>query len=408
MEQGQGIFPLKGVIQHYNWGGYSFIPDLLHQANDARKPCAEYWLGAHPNHSALITVDGTEVPLHQFIETHYGTVLGASAFQTFGRLPYLLKVLDVRQMLSIQVHPNKASAKIGFDEENRSGIPLNAPNRNYKDDNHKPELMVALSDFWLLHGFKSPALLKEVLQMVPELSFLSDEFATNGYEGLYRRVMTLPQPAVNAVLTPVINRILPLYHNGELQKKGEDFWAARAAETYCKDGNVDRGIFSIYLFNVVHLRKGEGIYQAAQLPHAYLEGQNVELMANSDNVLRAGLTDKYIDVPELLQHVRYEETIPVVLGTHAAKEKEVQFSVPASEFELYQYLLERQQVSLEATSAEILLVLKGKAAVRQGTCQLDLQQGEAAFIAAGTRYTLEGTGDTEVFRAAVPQGHPGV
>ncbi|OLY94883.1 mannose-6-phosphate isomerase, type 1 [Cnuella takakiae] len=399
----QGIFPLKGIVQHYSWGGFSYIPQLLQQPNADQQPCAEYWLGAHPNHPAQVSVNGNQYALNKFIEQYQGTVLGQQAFADFGRLPYLLKVLDVRQMLSIQVHPDIPSAQEGFARENAAGIPANAAHRNYKDDNHKPELMVALSDFWLLHGFKSPALLREVLESVPEFEFLVAEFDQNGYEGLYRKVMTLPQEEVNAILQPVVDRVLPLYHNGELLKKQEDFWTARAAETYCKDGNIDRGIFSIYLFNLVHLRKGEGIFQQARLPHAYLEGQNVELMANSDNVLRAGLTDKHIDVAELLKHVRYEETIPMVLGAHASEEEEIQFSVPAPEFELYQYQLEGNPVAATATSAEILLVLHGRATVKAGDTELDIPQGSAALVSAGTHYTLQGASATELFRAAVPQ-----
>lgn len=404
MEQGQGIYPLKGIVQHYSWGGYQYIPSLLRQEAPTQQPCAEYWLGAHPNHPAQITTNGLTQPLDQFLSTTSAWALGANAAERFGRLPYLLKILDVRQMLSIQVHPDIPSAQEGFARENAAGIPVNAPHRNYKDDNHKPELMVALSDFWLLHGFKPANLLRQVLLSVPELNFLAPEFEAGGYEGLYRRVMTLPQAQVNEVLQPIINRVLPLYHRGELERSQEDFWVARAAETYCKDGNVDRGIFSIYLFNLVHLRKGEGIFQDARLPHAYLEGQNVELMANSDNVLRAGLTDKYIDVPELLKHVRYEATVPMVLGAHGSEEEEIQFSVPVPEFELYQYQLTGTPHQARASSAEILLVLEGSAMLDDSNGQQVLAQGEAAFVAAGTAYTLAGTPSAVLFRAAVPAG----
>lgn len=406
MEAGQGVFRLKGVVQHYSWGGYDYIPQLLGQQNESRQPSAELWLGAHPNHPSLVVMHEGSIPLHQFLDKGGPAVLGTATAQQFGRLPYLLKVLDVRQMLSIQVHPDIASAKRGFQLENEQGIAPNAPNRNYKDDNHKPELMVALSDFWLLHGFKSPALLKAALEMVPELQFLSQTFEQGGYKALYEQVMTMPQPEVNALLQPVIDRILPLYHNGELLKEQEEFWAARAAETYCTNGNIDRGIFSIFLFNLVYLRKGEGIYQPAQLPHAYLEGQNVELMANSDNVLRAGLTDKYIDVLELLKHVRYEETIPIVLGADASEEEVIHFSVPASEFELYQYNLAHQPVSIQSAGAEILLALAGSTELEQGPTKLTLQKGEAAFISAQTAYTLSGAPQALVFRAAVPQKQP--
>ena len=399
----QSIYKLKGKVQNYSWGGTLFIPQLLGTENTEQKPFAEYWLGAHPNHSSTVEIDGQEVGLNQLIKQNKLKTLGQEVVEKFGALPYLLKVLDVKQMLSIQVHPSKPSAEVGYAAEDAIGIPVTAPNRNYKDENHKPELMVALSDFWLLHGFKPAEKLKEVLSAVPDFDFLLQEFEVGGYQGLYEKVMLMEQDEVNQILELEVNRVLPLYKNGELLKSQEEFWVARAAETFCKDGKYDRGIFSIYLFNLVHLKEGEGIYQPAQMPHAYLEGQNVEIMANSDNVLRAGLTDKHIDVAELMKHVRFEETIPTVLGAHAHEEEEIQFTTPAPEFELYQYLLQNSRQDLQAYSAEILLVMDGKATIKGEGLQLDLSKGEAAFVCAGTSYNLVADGTAEVFRAAVPQ-----
>ncbi|MGZ3940605.1 MAG: mannose-6-phosphate isomerase, class I, partial [Flavisolibacter sp.] len=310
MALGQSVFRLKGVVQHYSWGGYQFIPQLLGLDNKQHKPFAEYWMGAHQNHPAHI--NGNEA-LNDFIAQNAQEVLGNWVNKKFGSLPYLLKVLDVRQMLSIQVHPSKEAAEASFEHENRKNIPANAPHRNYKDQNHKPELMVALSDFWLLHGFKRKEELIQILNAKAELQFLMDIFIKSGYKGLYEEVMLMEQERVNKTLLPLLDKVAPLYKEGAIEKDKEDFWAARAALDFCKNGRVDRGIFSIYLFNLVHLKEGEGIFQASGLPHAYLEGQNVEIMANSDNVLRAGLTDKHIDVAELLKHVKFETTIPNIL-----------------------------------------------------------------------------------------------
>lgn len=395
----QGIFLLKGAVQHYTWGGHQFLPHMLQQQEDGR-PWAEYWLGAHPNHPAMVILPQGPQALHQFIAAAPDAVLGADVVAQFGRLPYLFKLLDVRQMLSIQVHPDKASAAAGFEEENRLGIAVNAPNRNYKDDNHKPELMVALSDFWLLHGFKPEHQLKECLATIPEFDFLIQAFEKGGYKELYHLVMTLPQEEVNRVLAPIVQRILPLYANDELPKSSEDFWAARAADTFCKNGQYDRGIFSIYLFNLLHLNRGEGVYQPAQMPHAYLEGQNVELMANSDNVLRAGLTDKHIDVAELLKHVRFEATVPTVLGAHAQVQEELSFTVPAPEFALYQYRLENGPATFTASGAEIILVTDGAIGLRGRAQELELHRGAAALITAGTACEITPLQPADVFRAA--------
>jgi len=399
----QTIFRLQGKVQHYTWGGYEYIPQLLGIENKEHQPYAEYWMGAHPNYSSTIDVNGSPIALHEFIQANAEAVLGAATAAQFGSLPYLFKVLDVRQMLSIQVHPDKESAQINFEAENAAGIPVNAPHRNYKDANHKPEMMVALSDFWLLHGFKSPAALKELLTEIPDFNFLLQTFEQGGYKALYEQVMTMPQEEVNKILAPVITRLLPLYQNGELLKKREDFWAARAAQTFSKNGNYDRGIFSIYFFNLVNLKRGEGIYQPAQLPHAYLEGQNVELMANSDNVLRAGLTDKHVDVPELMKYVRFEETIPQIVGTEAV-EQEIVFETPAPEFEMTHYqCVTGDTIQFTTYSADIILVLSGEIKLTVDGQSLSLQKGDSAFIISGATVTVETIEMADFFRAAVPQ-----
>lgn len=161
------IYPLRGVIQHYSWGGKTFLPLLLGTANAEQKPFAEYWLGAHPKAPSMVNDGSLPQLLRQQPE-----LLGADVEQRFKGLPFLFKVLDVAQMLSIQVHPSKTSAEEGFQEEEARGIPIDAPHRNYKDANHKPELMAALGDFWLLHGFKPGTELEATLSEVPELSAL--------------------------------------------------------------------------------------------------------------------------------------------------------------------------------------------------------------------------------------------
>jgi len=309
----QSIYKLQGIIQHYSWGGYRFIPGLLRVENKEQHPFAEYWVGAHPNHPSSLQVNNISMALNDFISKHKEISTGQNEKESPDVLPYLLKVLDVRQMLSIQVHPNKHNAKIGFDQENKLNIPVTAPHRNYKDDNHKPELLVALSDFWLLHGFKPAKDLKEALEQTPEFNFLVPFFTNEDYRGLYEHVMLMEQEGINSILQKLSDRIMPLYKNDLLQKTSPDFWAARAIDSFCLNKIFDRGIFSVYFFNLLRLEEGQGIFQPEGLPHAYLEGQNVEIMANSDNVLRAGLTDKHIDVPELLKHVKFEPTYPNIL-----------------------------------------------------------------------------------------------
>ena len=389
------VFPLKGVVQHYSWGGYDFIPQLLGIENRERKPFAEYWLGAHPNHPSQINGIGSFSELIH----HQGAIcLGDKVYKKFHSLPYLLKVLDVRQMLSIQVHPDKIAAANAFAEENTKGIPLTAPHRNYKDENHKPELMVALSDFWLLHGFKQEEVLMDTLQKVEALHVFIPMFENGRYRALYEHAMKMEQPEVNEILHTHLQEIIPLYEKGALSRSSEDFWAARAALNFCRNGNYDRGIFSIYFFNLLHLRKGEAVFQPAQMPHAYLEGQNVEVMANSDNVLRAGLTDKHIDVAELLKHVEFRATRPNVIGKlEGAGAKN--FSTPAEEFELYQYCLEQgQKEDIDVKTAEIMMVVEGEVILNE----LRVSKGEAVAVFPGSQVSVEAVTGTELFRVTVP------
>jgi mannose-6-phosphate isomerase len=204
---------------------------------------------------------------------------------------------------------------------------------------------------------------------------------------------------VNEVLHPLMQKIIPLYRSGSITRDDEDFWAARAALNFCKNDNYDSGIFSIYLFNLVHLKKGEGIFQASGLPHAYLEGQNVEIMANSDNVLRAGLTDKYIDVSELLKHVKFEATIPKILSPQSHHKI---FSSPAEEFELQEYLLDQDDaVNMQARTGEIFLLINGTLEIISNE-KMQLNKGESVFVKAGTDMTIKPLSQINLFRATVP------
>jgi mannose-6-phosphate isomerase len=361
------LIPVKGKVQHYAWGGDSYLPGLLKIPPKKGETYAEYWLGAHPGGSAELLYGGQErILLKDYIRAFPEETLGTEVQQQFGTLPYLLKVLDVKQMLSIQVHPSRENARRAFEAENRLGIPLSAPERNYKDDNHKPELMLALSPFWLLHGFKPVPALQVILQQTPELRFLLPLFGNGDYKALYREVMEMPQAEVNEKLGPLLARILPLYHAAGLEKQQEDFWAARAALTYRQQENIDRGIFSIYFFNLLEVQPGGAVFQDAGLPHAYLEGQNVEIMANSDNVLRGGLTPKHVDVPELMKHLKFEATVPRLISGQTVDAATKVFPTPAPDFELGRICLpEGQALPLVSRSVQLFMVLEGAVEIQE-------------------------------------------
>jgi mannose-6-phosphate isomerase len=397
-----GIAALKGVARHYDWGGFDYIPALLNTSNDVKKPFAEYWMGTHPQAPCEVMINGEEKILRDMIAAN-PQLIGEQVKERFGELPYLLKVLDVKDMLSIQVHPSKKEAEQDFAKENAAGIPLNSPQRNYKDANHKPELMVALGDFWLLHGFKPEPQLHYILQTIPELNYLEEYFKEGGYAGLYKYIMEMPQQEVDVVLTPLVERITDLYRQNKLEKKQEDFWAARAAIHFSNNGHIDRGIFSVYLFNLVHLQPGQAIFQDAGVPHAYLEGQNVEIMASSDNVLRGGLTSKHIDVPELLRHVKCETTHPDVLPG-IKKQGAWVYHTPAPDFELSRYaLINGETISFTASTAEIIILTHGVATLSADGVSVELKAGQPAAVAfAGQTVEVIATGNVQLFRASVP------
>ncbi len=400
----KGLAQLKGIVRHYDWGGYAFIPEMLQVENPAHQPFAECWFGVHPQAtSTLIWPDGTQQSLLEYIQSDK-RLLGEATAKRFGNMPYLLKLLDVKDMLSIQVHPSKEAAVQDFEKENAAGIPADAPHRNYKDNNHKPELMVAMGEFWLLHGFKPVDELKKTLGEVPELNELLPVFGEEGhYKELYKYVMELPQQKVNEQLKPLLDRIIPQYQAGQLNRSSADFWAARAALTFNREGITDRGIFSVYLFNLVRLQKGQAIFQDAGVPHAYLEGQNVEIMASSDNVLRGGLTTKHIDVAELLKHTRCEPTEVKIL--EGDKEGALlRYRTPAPDFELSKIVLEKEQtLTLKADTAEIFLLTEGSVALSDGKNNVELRKGELAAAAfAGQQVEIRALEPVVVFRAGVP------
>lgn len=397
------IFHLEGKIQNYAWGGHDFIPDLL-GFSPSEDAYAEYWLGAHVNAPSKVQTDSGPVALDKFLNTDPKGLLGEELDNQFGKLPFLFKVLDVHEMLSIQVHPSKKEAEKGFIRENELGIPLTAPHRNYKDDNHKPEIMVALSDFWLLHGFLPKQKLLEVLRKYHEFSELNAIFKDSGLKGLYQHIMELSVEDSERILRPLVQRILPLFKQNSLSKSSPDYWAAKAVISSDSKEVLDKGIFSIYFFNIVKLSKGEAIFQDAGIPHAYLEGQNMELMANSDNVLRAGLTPKHVDIEELLKHVVFKETEPRILkGELQADNKERIFKAPVPDFQLSKITLKKgEEYRMTSKTVEIIMLLEGEVQVAENGTNLTIKKGDAFLVVAQSNYKISATSQAVLYKAGMP------
>jgi mannose-6-phosphate isomerase len=399
MEFTNKIYKLKGKTLHYAWGGTEYIPTMLGIENPEHKPFAEYWLGAHPLAPAELMTPQGPVSLYSAIQEHPEELLSAGVYDRFGGLPYLLKVQDVKDILSIQVHPNKSEAEKGFEREEAAGIPINSPQRNYKDRNHKPEMLVALSEFWLLHGFRPKAEIEHALGEIPEFNVLLPYFKREGLKALYQFVMEMEQPEINALLTNLIKREIRRKNDDQLTKAMPGWWIAKMFDNR-EIGDIDRAVFSIYFFNIVKVNPGESIFQGAGVPHAYLEGHTIELMANSDNVLRAGLTPKHIDVPELMKHTIFESIVPDIRQGDPVLPGERIYPCPVPDFGIAKIELSGTvSYSGKADSLEIIIATEGGAFVNN---TIVLKRGEAVTIFAGGEYTIQASGNCTLFKAFVP------
>jgi len=394
-------YKLQGIHRHYEWGGSVFIPELMQLDNTIGKPFAEYWMGAHPSAPALVATSEGQKALDQMIQENKVHFLGTKIADQFGTLPYLFKILDVEKMLSIQVHPSKENAEKGFLKEQLSGVPIDAAHRNYKDQNHKPEVMVALSDFWLLHGFMPANALKERLASLAPLQSLLDLFGLEDYAGLYGHFMRLDQLAADKILKPLLEIAVHEVAAGKVDKSHPHWWANKYYGGKVPVSNIDKGILSIYLLNIVNVPKYQGVFQGAGLLHAYLEGQNIELMANSDNVLRGGLTPKHIDIEELLEHIKFEPTYPNILNGDLKNSNEVQFPCPVPDFGLTKITLSQGETYTNVTNSfEIFLVMQGEVHLDG----IDLKAGELAAVKAGSSYHIKSSGSKTavIFKSFVP------
>ncbi|MBS4042531.1 MAG: mannose-6-phosphate isomerase, class I [Chitinophagaceae bacterium] len=396
------IYKLTGKVQHYAWGGDRFIPELLHIENTENKPCAEYWLGAHPSAPSTLHIEGESKNLHELIQQYSSLILSKSIQNKFGELPYLYKVLDVKDMLSIQVHPSKEEAIKGFEREEAADIPLNAANRNYKDKNHKPEVMIALGEFWLLHGFLSLEEIERRLTEIKEFNVLLHIYKREGLKSLYQFLMEMTQEEVDSILVSLVKREMRKKQNGDTDKSQPGWWVSKLYKEGDEIKNVDKGVFSIYLFNIVCLQKGEGIFQSAGIPHAYLEGQNIELMANSDNVLRGGLTPKHIDVTELLKHTIFEPVVPKILKGSVRAGVERLYDCPVDDFDIAKINLNvNNSYTALSASPEIFIVMDGGAVVNGNGVNFSVKRGDSFIVFPNENYSISSSGNCELYKAFV-------
>nr|WP_318381849.1 mannose-6-phosphate isomerase [uncultured Enterobacter sp.] len=368
---------LINSVQNYAWGSQRALTDLYGIANPDNLPMAELWMGAHPKSSSKVqNADGKVVALRDVIDADKTALLGATVAERFGELPFLFKVLCADQPLSIQVHPNKKASEIGFAKENAAGVPIDAAERNYKDPNHKPELVFALTPFLAMNAFREFADIVSLLQPVagahPAIAhFLQSPDAARLSE-LFAALLNMQGEEKSRALA-VLKSVVDTH-------EGEPWATIRVIAEFYPD---DSGLFSPLLLNVVKLNPGEAMFLFAETPHAYLQGVALEVMANSDNVLRAGLTPKYIDIPELVANVKFTPKPAKELLTQPAKNgSELDFPIPVDDFAFSLHDLSSHEAELSQHSAAILFCVEGEAVLSKGDERLVLKPGESAFISA--------------------------
>ncbi|MEU7502489.1 mannose-6-phosphate isomerase, class I [Streptomyces griseofuscus] len=378
---------LDNTVRPYAWGSPTAIPQLL-GVEPTGEPQAEMWMGAHPGAPSR-TARGT---LAEVIDADPERELGKETVARFGpRLPFLLKLLAAGAPLSLQVHPDLKQAREGYADEERRGVPIDAPHRNYKDANHKPELICALTEFDGLCGFREPAHAAELLAAlgVDSLKPYVDLLGAHPEEAALREVLTAILTADRADMARTVAE-----STAACARLGGDH-APYAGLAHQFPG--DPGVIAAMLLNHVRLQPGEALFLGAGVPHAYLDGLGVEIMANSDNVLRCGLTPKHVDVPELLRVVRFEAGDPGVLRPEAAPDGEEVYETPIDEFRLSRYVLAEGGAAHDLTrdTPQILLCTAGS--VRAG--EHELGPGQSVFVPAGEQAVISGAGT--VFRATV-------
>lgn len=432
----------------YYWGDKRFLPELLNIQNPGNKAFAELWIGAHKNASAKTVINGTQISLFDLIENAGKKILGDKAGVKFGnKLPFLLKILSSARPLSIQAHPDKKQAEAGWKKEKGKGP-------NYKDSNHKPELISAITDFWALNGFRD---INEIIKEFEELNIrefriflikLKSDFNNikNMNEKMsgskkreilkkfYQSIKSISQREKKNVIKNILKtakvkyfqNIIPSFFIKDKLKSLREYWIIKAVESVKlaveKDvinGKLDikekdlktidalYGIADIYLLNLIHLNPGEAIFLPAGELHSYLCGTGVEIMANSDNVLRGGLTHKYIDIDELVNILTFESGALEIINPEKISEKEERYKTPAEEFELSVIELSKSDLyeCKRGHNAEAFIVMNGEVEVIDARRnKIIASKGEAFFIPyIIDKYTIRSTSDySKVYKACTP------
>lgn len=389
----------------YAWGSRIALPKMAGEPVPAPYPIAERWFGAHPTGAAKIEGTG----LDEIIAADPVSSLGSETAQDYDdALPFMVKLLAADRALSLQAHPSKSIATEGFEHENSLGIAVDAPNRNYRDRNHKPELIIALSPFRALAGFRPPEATVQILDLIdsdrlrPYRDMLDAQPDDEGLRAVFTSFITLPRTAAAELVDDIVARIVQRLSDGSVPDNL--LVVCKCILELSEQYPGDSGVLGAMLLNLVELEPGEGLYLGAGNLHAYVSGMGLEVMASSDNVLRGGLTSKHIDVPELLRVLDFAPLArPVVQmspeyppSAEPADAIEVnRYPTPAEEFHVSRIrALSDCRLELSDSGPQIIVCTSGTAG--------ELTPGTGAWIAAeASAGSLDMKAGSEIFRVRV-------
>jgi mannose-6-phosphate isomerase len=402
---------LLTTIQPYDWGSVTALPRLM-GTPPTGTPQAELWMGAHPAAPSRVRRGRDTLPLDRVIAADPAAELGTATLRRFGaRLPFLLKLLAADAPLSVQVHPDLAQARAGFALEDALGVPLDAPHRNYRDPHHKPEMIVALTPFRGLCGFRSPQQCAELLDALhvpalgPYAATLRALPEAQALMEVFTAFLRPPAGLVDAVTEAVEAQVVEAAAARPGPYRGD--FSAYAEVIRAHPG--DPGLLPALMLRHVELEPGEALFLGAGIPHAYLSGLGVEIMASSDNVLRCGLTSKHVDAGELVKVVRFTAMPTRVLSPRStrsprAEHGEEVYPAPVDDFRLSRFPLRPDEPPrpLAAGAPQILLCVDGEAAVTSAAETLRIGPGRSVYVPATAEAAITGAGT--VFRATVDVG----
>ncbi|OCG68666.1 mannose-6-phosphate isomerase, class I [Gilliamella sp. Imp1-6] len=386
------IWKLENTFKNYDWGSVDNIPKLFGFQNPTGKPIAEIWMGSHPMGCSLAVIDNYhKIRVDELIKNNPVDILGEKTASQFASLPFLFKILSVNKALSIQVHPTKINAEHGFERENQLGIAINSPERNYKDPNHKPELIYALTQFKAMRSFRP---IDEILSFFENLalpifnlqiSLLRKNRTPNQLKKFICFLLDISQKDKEIAIKQLLTNITA--------SEQEPFTTIKSL---VNDYPNDIGLFMPLILNIIELQPGQAMFIEAETPHAYLCGTGLEVMANSDNVLRAGLTNKIINIQEFVQNTNFESLeLDQLLIKPVKRQNKNVFLVPIIDFQFEVIQSDNQSHEEQVNSPQIVLCITGKIIIttKSESESLTLTKGESALIAYKTKnYQYKGHG----------------